>query len=147
MPIARGAGGDGLPADRDARHGRGAARARASPVEEVPKMQEGRPNLLDHMKNGGSRWSSTRPAARAPGPTRAGSARGGGQRRHLHHDPGGRPGRGRGVPGLARASGPSAPAGSLPEMTFGPRAGPHGQPLDDRFTSSPPLLPARSERS
>ena len=34
----------------DARHGQGAAGG-GSPVEEVPKIQEGRPNLIDYMKN------------------------------------------------------------------------------------------------
>ena len=41
----------GYRADRDARHGHGAARRRASRCEEVPKIQEGRPNLIDYMKN------------------------------------------------------------------------------------------------
>ena len=51
VPDCPRAGGDGLPADFHARHGAGACGRPASTVEEVPKMQEGRPNLIDHMKN------------------------------------------------------------------------------------------------
>ena len=45
-----GPGRDGLSADLDARHGAGAAAAGIA-VEEIPKLQEGRPNLIDYMKN------------------------------------------------------------------------------------------------
>ena len=47
-----GAGGDGLHAARDARHGDGPARGRASRSRRSRRSQEGRPNLIDQMKNG-----------------------------------------------------------------------------------------------
>ena len=52
VPIARGAGGAGLSAASSTRGTAEALRAAGIAVEEVPKLQEGRPNLIDHMKNG-----------------------------------------------------------------------------------------------
>ena len=75
-------------------------RASGITVEEIPKLQEGRPNLIDHMKNDEMALVINTPLGpKGAGPTRARSAPRRCARRDLHHDAGGGPGRRRGVPG------------------------------------------------
>ena len=52
VPIARRLAEHGLHADRHARHGEGVCGGRHRRSTEIPKIQEGRPNLIDQMKNG-----------------------------------------------------------------------------------------------
>ena len=71
---------DGLSAASSTRGTAKALRAAAIPVEEVPKLQEGRPNLIDYMKNSADRPGHQhaerqgRPHRRGQDPRRGGGA-------------------------------------------------------------------------
>ena len=52
MAPARAAGGDGLLADRHARHGARSLEAAGLPVAVINKVLEGRPHVVDALKNG-----------------------------------------------------------------------------------------------
>ena len=75
------------------------ARRPASRCEEIPKLQEGRPNLIDHMKNGQVALVINTPSGKGArtdeGKIRAAAVA---QRRDVHHDAGRGPGRRRGLP-------------------------------------------------
>ena len=81
-----------------------ALRAAGIAVEEVPKIQEGRPNLIDHMKNDEIALVINTPSGKGSrtdeGKIRAAAVA---QRRDVHHDDRGGPRGGRGVPGAAAA--------------------------------------------